>query len=208
MASAKTGTARKKQVTEADKSPAATGDLVADTSVDSGKAEPDVAAIQDVLTEQAKTVDDAAPGENVPEQKPEPANQEAAKVTAEPVPDAEEQPATQEPAPEQASTEDGQELEDVDASLADLIIAKDDNEPEWVLGHMDVKAKAPAGFWRCGHFFARDMAIRVYVVTRREDIGQVPGHDDFAVYVTTDEARRIYREPNLVILVDDEIIRG
>lgn len=173
----------KQQVTEADKSPAAAGELVADTGTVQDQAKPDAPTAQEPVTTEE---------------------------SGSPVTDKE--PVVQEPAAEQRQDEQSIE-DDVDPDLAaedaDLIVATaDTNQPDWVIGHMDVKAKSPIGFWRCGCFFARDMATRVYVVTRREDITQAAGHDDFAVYVEEAEAKRIYREPNLVILIDGEIIRG
>lgn len=173
----------KQQVTEADKSQAATGDLVADTGTAPGQTEPNAPTGQESVTD------------------PEAGT-----------PAAEKEPGVQDPAAEQRQDEQSIE-DDVDLDLAaedaDLIVATaDTNQPDWVIGHMDVKAKSPIGFWRCGYFFARDMATRVYVVTRREDVTQAAGHDDFAVYVEEAEAKRIYREPNLVILIDGEIIRG
>ena len=172
----------KQQVTEADKSPAAAGELVADTGTVQDQTEPDAPTAQEPVTTEE---------------------------SGSPVTDKE--PVVQEPAAEQRQDEQSIE-DDVDLDLAaedaDLIVATaDTNQPDWVIGHMDVKAKSPIGFWRCGYFFARDMATRVYVVTRREGITQAAGHDDFAVYVEEAEAKRIYREPNLVILVDDQIIR-
>ena len=173
----------KQQVTEADKSPAAAGELVADTGTVQDQAKPDAPTAQEPVTTEE---------------------------FGSPVTDKE--PVVQEPAAEQRQDEQSIE-DDVDPDLAaedaDLIVATaDTNQPDWVIGHMDVKAKSPIGFWRCGYFFARDMATRVYVVTRREDVTQAAGHDDFAVYVEEAEAKRIYREPNLVILIDGEIIRG
>lgn len=188
---------RKQQVTEADKSPAATGDLVADTGTASGQAEPNAPAVKESVTE---------PEAGTPAAEKEPGVQDSAAEQDQ------EKTVVQEPAAEQRQDEQSIE-DDVDLDLAaedaDLIVATaDTNQPDWVIGHMDVKAKSPIGFWRCGYFFARDMATRVYVVTRREDVTQAAGHDDFAVYVEEAEAKRIYLEPNLVILIDGEIIRG
>lgn len=182
----------KQQVTEADKSPAAAGELVADTGTVQDQAKPDAPTAQEPVTTEES-------GSPVTDKEP---------VVQEPAaePSQEEQP-IQEDEKEEAAVE--QEVMGVDVAheQSDLTLAVDDNQPDWVIGHMDVKAKSPSGFWRCGYFFARDMAMRVYVVTRREDITQAAGHDDFAVYVEEAEAKRIYREPNLVILVDDQIIR-
>ena len=187
----------KQQVTEADKSPAAAGELVADTGTVQDQTEPDAPTAQEPVTTEES-------GSPVTDKEP---------VVQEPAADQDqEKTVVQEPAAEQRQDEQSIE-DDVDLDLAaedaDLIVATaDTNQPDWVIGHMDVKAKSPIGFWRCGYFFARDMATRVYVVTRREDVTQAAGHDDFAVYVEEAEAKRIYREPNLVILIDGEIIRG
>lgn len=187
----------KQQVTEADKSPAAAGELVTDTGTVQDQAKPDAPTVKESVTE---------PEAGTPAAEKEPGVQDSAAEQDQ------EKTVVQEPAAEQRQDEQSID-DDVDLDLAaedaDLIVATaDTNQPDWVIGHMDVKAKSPIGFWRCGYFFARDMATRVYVVTRREDVTQAAGHDDFAVYVEEAEAKRIYREPNLVILIDGEIIRG
>lgn len=165
-------TRSKKQVEEADKSKAATGDLVADTGTEQGQAKPDTATEQVAVTEQA----------------------------------AQREPAPQEEEEKEASdTEQQVNRVDVGDDDAELILAVDANQPGWVIGHMDVKAKSPNGFWRCGCRFVREKATRVYVVTSRADI---VGAITETAYVTPDEARRIYREPNLTILVDGDVIRG
>ncbi len=184
---------RKQQVTEADKSPAATGDLVADTGTASGQAEPNAPTGQEPVTTPEAGAAAVEKEPVVQEQVAEP-NQEEQSI--------------QEDEKEEADAEPEVMGVDMAHEQSDLTLAVDTNQPDWVIGHMDVKAKSPIGFWRCGYFFARDMATRVYVVTRREDVTQAAGHDDFAVYVEEAEAKRIYREPNLVILIDGEIIRG
>ena len=184
-------TRSKKQVEEADKSKAATGDLVADTGTEQGQAEPDTATEQVAVTEPA--------AEPALEDDAEPAKEEAAQV--EPAPQEEEEK-------ESSDTEQPVSQVDVGDDDAELILAVDANQPDWVIGYMDVKAKSPNGFWRCGCRFVREKATRIYVVhltskplAKAEVINEV-------AYVTMDEARRIYREPNLTILVDGDVIRG
>jgi len=215
-------TRSKKQVEEADKSTAATGDLVADTGTEQGQAEPDTA------TEQVAVTEPAAEGETTSVDDSEPAKEPAAEASAELVPVTEEMASTQAPVTEQGQEASGQvehatqEEEEKEASDteqqvsqvdvgddgAELILAVDANQPGWVIGHMDVKAKSPNGFWRCGCRFVREKATRVYVVHLTSKTMANAAVINEAAYVTMDEARRIYREPNLTILVDGEVIRG
>lgn len=80
-------------------------------------------------------------------------------------------------------------------------------QPDWLLGQFDVKAKSPAGFWRCGIQFLHSSSTRVFAVTAKAD---VPGDHDCTIpccYLTADEARRVYNDPWLKVLVDSTVIK-
>lgn len=96
-----------------------------------------------------------------------------------------------------ASSEPGANLSDAMAS--DL--------PDWLLGQFDAKAKSPAGFWSCGIHFLHSSPTRVFVVTAKAD---VPHDHDCAIpccYLTPEEAKRVYGEPWLKVLIDSEVIK-
>ncbi|MGY4028239.1 hypothetical protein ACW5WQ_20195 [Aeromonas rivuli] len=69
---------------------------------------------------------------------------------------------------------------------------------EWLLGQFDVKAKSPAGFWRCQVHFLHSSATRVFVVS---DKANVPHDHDCEIpccYLTQEEAKRVHGDPWLV----------
>ncbi|MBP7546353.1 MAG: hypothetical protein KA754_00215 [Corallincola sp.] len=77
--------------------------------------------------------------------------------------------------------------------------------PDWLLGQFDVKAKSPAGFWRCEVHFLHSSATRVFVVTAKAD---VPHNHDCEIpccYLTQEEAKRVYNDQWLKVLVDSEV---
>ncbi|MGE6160624.1 hypothetical protein ACLHZ7_08600 [Aeromonas salmonicida] len=78
---------------------------------------------------------------------------------------------------------------------------------DWLRGQFDVKAKSPAGFWRCGIHFLHSSTTRVFVV---EDKADVPHDHDCEIpccYLTQEEAKRVYGEPWLKVLIDSEVIK-
>ncbi|MDM5141733.1 hypothetical protein OB959_18345 [Aeromonas bestiarum] len=107
-----------------------------------------------------------------------------------------------------ASSEPGANLEEeLDISNAALVMGVDDGQPDWLLGQFDVKAKSPAGFWRCRVHFLHSSPTRVFVV---EDKANVPHDHDCEIpccYVTQEEAKRVYGEPWLKVLIDSEVIK-
>lgn len=102
----------------------------------------------------------------------------------------------------QAQTEqnkDGTVLVDTDAVTSDL--------PDWLLGQFDVKAKSPAGFWRCGIHFLHSSPTRVFVV---ENKAAVPHDHDCAIpccYLTQEEARRVHQDTWLTVVPGSEVIK-
>ncbi|MCP1601430.1 hypothetical protein J2S82_003387 [Aeromonas caviae] len=70
--------------------------------------------------------------------------------------------------------------------------------PDWLLGQFDVKAKSPAGFWRCQVHFLHSSPTRVFVV---EDKAAVPNDHYCEIpccYLTPEEAKRVHGDPWLV----------
>ena len=104
--------------------------------------------------------------------------------------------------PVQAQAEqnkDGVVLVDPDAVTSDL--------PDWLLGQFDVKAKSPAGFWRCGIHFLHSSPTRVFVV---ENKAAVPHDHDCAIpccYLTPEEAQRVHQESWLTVVPDSEVTK-
>lgn len=95
----------------------------------------------------------------------------------------------------------------VDASQYNLVMGVEVDQPDWLLGQFDVKAKSPAGFWRCGIQFLHSSVTRVFVVTDKAD---VPHDHDCTIpccYLTQDEAKRVYSDPWLKVLVDSTVIK-
>lgn len=97
--------------------------------------------------------------------------------------------------------------EELDISNAALVMGVDDGQPDWLLGQFDVKAKSPAGFWRCQMHFLHSSPTRVFVV---EDKANVPHDHDCEIpccYLTQEEAKRVYGDPWLKVLIDSEVIK-
>ncbi|WP_303845267.1 hypothetical protein [Aeromonas sobria] len=95
--------------------------------------------------------------------------------------------------------------EEVDISDAALVMAVEEHQPDWLLGQFDVKAKSPAGFWRCGIQFLHSSPTRVFVVSAKAD---VPHNHDCEIpccYLTAEEAQRVYNDQWLKVLVDSEV---
>lgn len=107
-----------------------------------------------------------------------------------------------------ASSKPGENLaEALDISNAALVMGVDDGQPDWLLGQFDVKAKSPAGFWRCQVHFLHSSPTRVFVV---EDKANVPHDHDCEIpccYLTQEEAKRVYGDPWLKVLIDSEVIK-
>ena len=104
--------------------------------------------------------------------------------------------------PVQAQAEqkkDGVVLVDPDAVTSVL--------PDWLLGQFDVKAKSPAGFWRCQVHFLHSSPTRVFVV---ENKAAVPHDHDCEIpccYLTPEEARRVHQESWLTMVPGSEITK-
>ncbi|AUV10761.1 hypothetical protein C2U39_00295 [Aeromonas sp. ASNIH3] len=81
---------------------------------------------------------------------------------------------------------------------ADQQAAANQVNADWLLGQFDVKAKSPAGFWRCQVHFLHSSPTRVFVV---EDKAAVPHDHDCEIpccYLTPEEAKRVHGDPWLV----------
>lgn len=78
---------------------------------------------------------------------------------------------------------------------------------DWLLGQFDVKAKLPAGFWRCGIQFLHSSATRVFVVTAKADVPHDHSCEIPCCYLTQEEAKRVYGEQWLTVLIDSEVIK-
>lgn len=69
---------------------------------------------------------------------------------------------------------------------------------DWLIGQFDVKAKSPAGFWRCGVQFLHSSATRVFVVTAKEDVPHDHSCEIPCYYLTAEEAKRVHGDQWLV----------
>jgi len=107
-----------------------------------------------------------------------------------------------------ASSAPGANLaEEVNISDAALVMGVEEGQPDWLLGQFDVKAKSPAGFWRCQVHFLHSSPTRVFVV---ENKAAVPHDHDCEIpccYLTPEEAKRVYGDPWLKVLIDSEVIK-
>lgn len=107
-----------------------------------------------------------------------------------------------------ASSAPGANLaEEVNISDAALVMGVEEGQPDWLLGQFDVKAKSPAGFWRCQVQFLHSSPTRVFVV---ENKAAVPHDHDCEIpccYLTPEEAKRVYGDPWLKVLIDSEVIK-
>lgn len=102
-------------------------------------------------------------------------------------------------AAEAARLEAEQQAAEANAVTSDL--------PDWLLGQFDVKAKSPAGFWRCGIHFLHSGATRVFVVTAK---AAVPHDHDCEIpccYLTQEEARRVHQDTWLTVVPGSEVIK-
>lgn len=97
--------------------------------------------------------------------------------------------------------------EEVDIRDAALVMAVEEHQPDWLLGQFDVKAKSPAGFWRCGIQFLHSSATRVFVVTAKDDIPHYHECEIPCCYLTQEEAKRVYGDQWLTVLIDSEVIK-
>lgn len=69
---------------------------------------------------------------------------------------------------------------------------------DWLLGQFDVKAKSPAGFWRCEVQFLHSSPTRVFVVTAKDDVPHEHSCEIQCCYLTAEQAQRVYHEQWLV----------
>ncbi|MEH8118434.1 hypothetical protein Q7I37_12805 [Aeromonas allosaccharophila] len=76
--------------------------------------------------------------------------------------------------------------------------AANHNNADWLLSQFDVKAKSPAGFWRCGIQFLHSSATRVFVVTAKADVPHDHSCEIPCCYLTAEQAQRVYHEQWLV----------
>ena len=107
-----------------------------------------------------------------------------------------------------ASSEPGANLEEeVNISNAALVMGVDDGQPDWLLGQFDVKAKSPAGFWRCQVHFLHSSPTRVFVVENKADVPHDHDCEIPCCYLTQEEAKRVYGDPWLKVLIDSEVIK-
>ncbi|BBT80456.1 hypothetical protein WP8S18E11_21220 [Aeromonas veronii] len=91
----------------------------------------------------------------------------------------------------------------VDAGIASF----NKEQSDWLLGQFDVKAKPPAGFWRCGIQFLHSSATRVFVVTAKADVPHDHSCEITCCYLTDEEAKRVYCDKWLTVLIDSEVIK-
>ena len=78
---------------------------------------------------------------------------------------------------------------------------------DWLLGQFDVKAKSPAGFWRCKVQFLHSSPTRVFVV---ENKAAVPHDHDCAIpccYLTPEEAQRVHQDSWLTVVPGSEVTK-
>lgn len=97
--------------------------------------------------------------------------------------------------------------EELDISNAALVMGVDDGQPDWLLGQFDVKAKSPAGFWRCQVHFLHSSPTRVFVVENKADVPHDHDCEIPCCYLTQEEAKRVYGDPWLKVLIDSEVIK-
>ncbi|MGL6606280.1 hypothetical protein [Aeromonas hydrophila] len=90
------------------------------------------------------------------------------------------------------------------ANLSDAMAS---DLPDWLLGQFDVKAKSPAGFWRCGVHFLHSGATRVFVVTAKADVTHDHDCEIPCCYLTQEEARRVHQESWLTVVPGSEVTK-
>lgn len=91
-----------------------------------------------------------------------------------------------------------------DASLNDAVTS---DLPDWLLGQFDVKAKSPAGFWRCGVHFLHSGSTRVFVVTAKADVPHDHDCEIPCCYLTQAEAQRVHQESWLTVVPGSEVTK-
>lgn len=74
----------------------------------------------------------------------------------------------------------------------------EEHQHDWLLGQFDVKAKPPAGFWRCEVQFLHSSPTRVFVVTAKADVPHDHSCEIPCCYLTAEQAQRVYHEQWLV----------
>lgn len=106
---------------------------------------------------------------------------------------------------EQQAVEEQQALANkmVDAGIATF----NKEQPDWLLGQFDVKAKSPAGFWRCGIQFLHSSPTRVFVVTAKADVPHDHSCEIPCCYLNFAEAQRVHRDKWLTC-TDIEVMGG
>lgn len=90
------------------------------------------------------------------------------------------------------------------ANLSDVVTG---DLPDWLLGQFDVKAKSPAGFWRCQVHFLHSSPTRVFVVENKADVPHDHDCEIPCCYLTQEEARRVHQESWLTVLPDSEVTK-
>lgn len=90
------------------------------------------------------------------------------------------------------------------ANLSDAMAS---DLPDWLLGQFDVKAKSPAGFWRCGIHFLHSGATRVFVVTTKADVPHDHDCEIPCCYLTPEDAQRVHQEPWLTVVPGSEVTK-
>lgn len=91
--------------------------------------------------------------------------------------------------------------------VANLSDAMASDLPDWLLGQFDVKAKSPAGFWRCGVHFLHSGATRVFVVTAKADVPHDHDCEIPCCYLTQAEAQRVHQESWLTVVPGSEVTK-
>lgn len=81
------------------------------------------------------------------------------------------------------------------------------NLPDWLIGQFDVKAKSPAGFWRCGVHFLHSSPTRVFVVTAKADVPHDHDCEIPCCYLTPAEAQRVHQESWLTVVPGSEVVK-
>lgn len=78
---------------------------------------------------------------------------------------------------------------------------------DWLLGQFDVKAKSPAGFWRCEVQFLHSSTTRVFVVTAKADVPHDHSCEIQCCYLTCEEALRVH-EDQWLVCTEYEVMGG
>lgn len=110
-------------------------------------------------------------------------------------------------AAEQQAAEEARLAAEAQAAEEARLAAEQQANADWLLGQFDVKAKSPAGFWRCGIHFLHSSPTRVFVVTAKADVPHDHDCEIPCCYLTQEEAKRVYGEQWLTVLIDSEVIK-